>query len=106
MPDPETQPSLQLPSIRVFFSYVRADDANFNFIEPLRTMLKQLMSGLSGRPVEVFVDRHDISLGENWREKIENAVRQSYFFSSDLYCKLHSEQRLSRRVFSISRGGR
>lgn len=69
--------STQLPPIQVFLSYAREDDAAFSFADPLKSTLKQLISGLSGRTTEVFLDRDDIPLGENWKEKIENGVRNS-----------------------------
>ncbi|RGE18868.1 toll/interleukin-1 receptor domain-containing protein [Leucobacter sp. wl10] len=72
--------SNDLPAIQVFISYAREDDAAFSFADPLKTTLKQLISGMSGRTAEVFLDRDDIPLGENWKEKIENGVRNSLVF--------------------------
>jgi len=72
--------SNQLPPIQVFLSYAREDDAAFSFADPLKTTLKQLISGLSGRTAEVFLDRDDIPLGDNWKERIENGVRNSLVF--------------------------
>lgn len=69
-----------LPPIRVFLSYVRSDDENFDIVNPLKAGLRQVISGISGRPVEIFIDRDDIPLGTNWQDRIEAAVRQSYFF--------------------------
>lgn len=66
-----------LPAIQVFISYAREDDEAFSFASPLKATLRQLISGLSGRPADVFLDRDDIPLGENWKEKIENGVRNS-----------------------------
>lgn len=66
-----------LPPIRVFISYAKEDDAAFSFADPLKSTLKQLISGLSGRSAEVFLDRDDIPLGENWKERLENGIRSS-----------------------------
>lgn len=73
-------PAATLPPIRIFFSYVRADDESFTIVRPLKQLLGQLITALSGQPAEIFIDRDDIPLGTNWREKIESAVRQAYFF--------------------------
>lgn len=66
-----------LPPISVFISYAKEDDAAFLFADPLKSTLKQLISGLSGRTAEVFLDRDDIPLGENWKERLENGIRRS-----------------------------
>lgn len=73
-------PKNPLPPIKIFISYVRNDDENFNFVDPITKRLRQMITGLTSRPVEIFVDRQDINLGDNWRETIEQAVRCSYFF--------------------------
>lgn len=74
------QSTPQPPPIRMFISYAREDDEALNFADPLKKGIGQLVRATSGRPVEVFLDRDEIQLGENWSEVIDTAVRRSYFF--------------------------
>ncbi|MFE1084535.1 toll/interleukin-1 receptor domain-containing protein [Brevibacterium sediminis] len=71
---------VDLPPVKIFFSYVRADDKSFSIVAPLKENLKQLIKALSGRPADIFIDRDDIGLGEDWGNAITTAVQQAYFF--------------------------
>lgn len=69
----------QLP-VRCFLSYARADDAEYEFIAPMKKTLEHLCFSDSGRRVEVFVDRTSIGWGENWREKIADSLENATVF--------------------------
>lgn len=90
----------ELPPVRIFLSYVRNDDASFTIVEPLKLRLQQLITALSGRPSQIFVDRNDIPLGENWREKIEAAVRHAYFFVP-IYTGSYTQSQMCRDEFFL-----
>lgn len=75
--DPAT--SSQLP-VRCFLSYATADDAEYEFILPLKKSLEHLCFSDSGRRLEVFVDRDTIGWGENWRDKIAGSLNNAMVF--------------------------
>ena len=71
---------VEKPSIQMFISYAHADDPDGSEIGTFKGQIKRAVSGITGRPVDVFVDRESIALGSPWREAIQSAVRGSYFF--------------------------
>lgn len=66
--------------IRVFISYARRDDEQFNFIQPFKEKLDALVTIKSGRSLSIFVDRHDIGWGEDWRARIADSVEAAVIF--------------------------
>lgn len=96
-----THSALQ-PPIHVFISYVRADDEGLGLVRPLKENLSQLITAVSGRPAEIFIDRDNISYGENWSEKIQNAVRHSYFFIP-IYTRSYLQSEACREEFILFR---
>lgn len=87
-----------LPPIRIFLSYAHSDNEIFPFAEPLKKMLEQMIESTSGRPAEVFFDRKDISLGENWERVIEGAIDSSTFFLA-AYSATYIQRDQCRREF-------
>ena len=47
---------------------------------PLKKLLVGVGKTYLGRDVEVFLDRDDIALGEDWRASLEAAIRSAWFF--------------------------
>lgn len=68
------------PPFKIFLSYARRDDESFHFAKSLKGMLERLLTGMSGRPAEVFLDRTSIALGTDWKEEIERGVNNSMTF--------------------------
>jgi cobaltochelatase CobT len=59
-----------------FFSYVRSDDAHdLGRLTELRRSLEGEIKMQTDRPFHIFQDRNDISWGEQWKERIESALR-------------------------------
>ena len=59
-----------------FLSYVRSDDAHdFGRISELRRSLEGEVKIQTGHAFHIFQDRNDISWGEQWKERIESALR-------------------------------
>src|SRR6516164_4758365 len=59
-----------------FFSYVRSDDAHdFGRISELRRSLEGEVKMQTGFAFHIFQDRNDITWGEQWKERIESALR-------------------------------
>jgi hypothetical protein len=64
-----------------FWSYVHADDeADGGRITRLADAIKGEYALLTGQEVDVFVDRKDISWGEEWRRRIDEALEGTAFF--------------------------
>jgi cobaltochelatase CobT len=58
-----------------FFSYVRSDDDHDSGrISQLRQQLEGEVKMQTGRPFHIFQDRNDIKWGEQWKERIEDAL--------------------------------
>jgi hypothetical protein len=58
-----------------FFSYVRSDDDHdAGKISELRQHLEGEVKMQTGRPFHIFQDRNDIRWGEQWKERIEDAL--------------------------------
>ena len=70
----------QLPQIQVFLSYAHVDDDTAQFAEALQRGLETMVTGMSGRPCEVFRDRKSIKLGEDWQQAIREGVANSMVF--------------------------
>jgi hypothetical protein len=67
--------------IRCFISYARADNETFNgVVDQFKSSLKGLYEAKTGRTLEVFVDRDDLSWGESWRDGIASAVNSATAF--------------------------
>src|SRR5260370_2760871 len=84
-----------------FFSYVRSDDAHdLGRLTELRRSLEGEIKMQTGRPFHIFQDRNDISWGEQWKERIESALRgvtflipiltPSYFQSPSCRSEFHT----------------
>ena len=84
-----------------FFSYVRSDDAHdLGRLTELRQSLEGEIKMQTGRPFHIFQDRNDISWGEQWKERIESALRgvtflipivtPSYFQSPSCRSEFHT----------------
>jgi len=59
-----------------FLSYVRSDDAHeFGRITELRRTLEGEVRMQTGKAFHIFQDRNDIAWGEQWKERIESALR-------------------------------
>ena len=64
-----------------FWSYVHADnDADDERITKLASRLVACYGLVTGRSLELFVDRDSITWGDAWRERIDNAVSGTTFF--------------------------
>jgi hypothetical protein len=64
-----------------FWSYVHADnEADDERITKLASRLVACYGLVTGRSLELFVDRDSITWGDAWRERIDNAVSGTTFF--------------------------
>jgi hypothetical protein len=64
-----------------FWSYVHADnDADDERITKLASRLAACYGLVTGRSLELFVDRDSITWGDAWSERIDNAVSGTTFF--------------------------
>jgi hypothetical protein len=66
--------------IRAFVSYARSDDSDFGFVEPIMSKLRALVKIKSGRELEIFLDRKDIGWGDDWRDRLSEAVQTAFVF--------------------------
>src|ERR1700712_746809 len=55
-------------SLRVFISYARSDASEF---------AEELLAGLEAPGFDPFLDRHDISPGEDWEARLKNLLREA-----------------------------
>ena len=55
-------------SLRVFISYARSDASEF---------AEELLAGLEAAGFDPFLDRHDISPGEDWEARLKNLLREA-----------------------------
>ena len=69
-----------LPLVKIFLRYSRKDDEVLGLVGPLKKLLVGVGKTYLGRDVEVFLDRDDIALGEDWRASLEAAIRSAWFF--------------------------
>ncbi|SDR82198.1 NACHT domain-containing protein [Friedmanniella luteola] len=64
-----------------FLSYARTDDrSSHGFISDLREEISQEMRSRTGVPFPIFQDRLNIRWGEQWDDRILNALQTSLFF--------------------------
>jgi len=81
-----------------FLSYVRSDDAHeFGRITELRRTLEGEVRMQTGKAFHIFQDRNDIAWGEQWKERIESALR-GVTLNSDSNSKLFSKPLMSERI--------
>lgn len=90
------------PATRIFLSYVRRDDEVFNFARPIKNKLERAVSGMSGKPADVFLDRDDIRAGDNWTDSIKNGVQSSFIFVP-IYTANYSKSEACREEFFMFR---
>jgi len=63
-----------------FWSYVQADDrAESNRITRLAELVSDQYGLITGNELRIFVDRHDIRWGEEWKERIDEAIAGTTF---------------------------
>jgi hypothetical protein len=67
--------------IRCFVSYARDDNETFNgVVDRFKSSLKGVYEAKTGRTLELFVDRDNLSWGESWRDGIASAVNSATAF--------------------------
>src|SRR4051812_48903470 len=58
-----------------FLSYVRSDDDHdLGHITDLRRRLEGEVKMQTGRPFHIFQDRNDLQWGQQWKQRIEQAL--------------------------------
>ncbi|WP_435587791.1 toll/interleukin-1 receptor domain-containing protein [Micromonospora aurantiaca (nom. illeg.)] len=68
-------------TVQCFLSYSRDDSAAMNNIaEEIKQRVEGLYQAKTGRSIRVFVDRQDLGWGEDWREKLAEAVKNATAF--------------------------
>jgi hypothetical protein len=66
---------MSAPGIAGFWSYAHADDAGERGrITELAYRLQEEYAVLTAQPLRLFLDRDDLTWGDNWRESIEEAL--------------------------------
>jgi hypothetical protein len=64
-----------VPEPEAFLSYSHADDEFLGGrIVALREALRKAVRFRTGRPFEVFLDRDGIGLGQDWRDRLDQAL--------------------------------
>lgn len=64
-----------------FISYKREDNADFNGVaDRLRRDIAGRFQALTGRRLDLFIDRESIGWGEDWRQKIRESVEAATLF--------------------------
>jgi hypothetical protein len=72
---------LSMPSIGGFWSYAYSDDdRDEGRIGDLSRHLRNEYGLLTGEELEIFIDREDLAWGDDWREKITEALERVTFF--------------------------
>jgi hypothetical protein len=70
-----------MSSSRGFWSYVHADDeAEGERISRLARDVRSQYELLTGESIELFLDKDDLSWGEDWRERIDDGLASTAFF--------------------------
>ncbi len=68
-------------TVQGFLSYSRDDNVAMNNIaDEIKSRIEGLYRAKTGRRIQIFVDRHDIGWGEDWRERIAESVRSATAF--------------------------
>jgi len=66
---------------RCFVSYRRDDNSAFNnVVDHLCEQMRAIYEAHTGDELEIFLDRTSIGWGENWREKISEAIDGAVLF--------------------------
>jgi hypothetical protein len=89
-------------SLRVFISYARSDASEF---------AEELMAGLEAAGFDPFLDRHDISPGEDWEARLKNLLREAdtvvyvlspaFVHSQRCAWEIETAAQLSKRVIPV-----
>jgi TIR domain len=67
--------------LKGFWSYVHADDdADGGRVTPLARDVAAQYEMLTGENIDLFLDRDDISWGEEWRKRIDESLSSIAFF--------------------------
>jgi hypothetical protein len=70
-----------VPELKGFWSYVHADDDTDG--GRISRLAKDVVAGfdmLTGESIDLFLDRDQISWGEDWRNKIDESLSSIAFF--------------------------
>lgn len=66
---------------RGFASYTRADNETFgNVVDRLRQDITAMYEAMTGKRLDLFLDRESIGWGEDWRQKIHESVDSASVF--------------------------
>jgi hypothetical protein len=85
--------AIEQPPVRCFISYRRDDDLAFGgVVDRLKKDLTGRFEAITGRRIEVFVDRDDIGWGEEWRERIYDSIKFATFFIPVLTARYFDSQ--------------
>lgn len=66
--------STEQDSIQCFLSYSHTDNEEMQFVDAFKKSLEYFALANRGRRLEVFLDRHSISWGEDWSHSIRQSV--------------------------------
>ncbi len=94
-----------MAEIKGFWSYVHADDdADGGRVVRLAHDVAAQYEMLTGEKIDLFLDRDDISWGEEWRKKIDKSLSSIAFFISVLTPRyfMSSECRRELQIFARS----
>lgn len=68
--------------IHCFLSYAHGDEDVLNFVDHFKNSLEHFCWTNNGRKVEIFLDHESIGWGEEWEQKIGDAVQMATVFIS------------------------
>jgi hypothetical protein len=83
-------------SYDLFISYSRRDDAQGRVMQLVERIKADFLS-FAGRPLSVFFDKNDIQGMDDWRQKIQQSLRESHLFlavlSPNYLARVHRRHR-------------
>jgi hypothetical protein len=87
-----------------FWSYARADDTGERGrITELAHRLQEEYAVLTGQPLRLFLDRDDLTWGDNWRESIEEALAGITFLIPIVTPRYFQSEECRRELLTFTR---
>jgi hypothetical protein len=106
LPSAGRMTELPSPDLAGFWSYVRADDeADGKRISRLAELIRAEFTMITGREIEVFVDR-DLRWGDEWKRKIDQALEGTAFFLAVITPRFFASEECRRELLQFSMNAR
>jgi TIR domain len=86
-----------------FWSYTHDDDKHeAGAIRRLAERIREEYSLITGEELAIFVDREDIAWGDEWKERIDNALVSTTFFMPILSPRYFRREECRRELFAFA----